>query len=76
MLKYLESGIDACAADEKKRTALHFSAAQGNVLVGKYQLILTISAKTVFKIFTQKDIMCFVYTIMTNNYVYNNFLLI
>lgn len=71
MLKYLESGIDACAADEKKRTALHFSAAQGNVLVGKYQLILTISAKTIFKIFTQKD-MCFVYIIMTNNCVYYN----
>lgn len=38
VLKYLESGIDACAADEKKRTALHFSAAQGNVLVAKILL--------------------------------------
>ncbi|XP_029647160.1 ankyrin repeat domain-containing protein 54 [Octopus sinensis] len=35
VLKFLESGIDARSADEKKRTALHFAAAQGNVLIAQ-----------------------------------------
>ncbi|GAB1609264.1 ankyrin repeat domain-containing protein 54-like [Argonauta hians] len=35
VLKFLESGIDARSADEKKRTALHFAAAQGNVIIAQ-----------------------------------------
>ena len=34
----LNGGIDACAVDEKKRTALHFAAAKGQSQIGNLKL--------------------------------------
>ena len=35
VLELLDSGVSACGADEKKRTALHFAAARGYDNIGK-----------------------------------------
>lgn len=34
--RLLEEDIDPCAADDKGRTALHFSSCNGNETIGRY----------------------------------------
>lgn len=49
--KLLDSGVDPCCVDEKRRTPLHIAAANGNVVMGEYVALAYYSLGIVMHIY-------------------------